>query len=71
MVGAESVYTGSMISPSLSALMAQEIDPTIKIWLGFGEDKEPAKHIILFVIEIAHTSLPGVPTVDKRCSVVL
>ena len=64
MVGAESIYAGSMISPSPSALMTQEIDPTVKIWLGFGEDKEPAKRTIVFVMEIARTPLPGAPTVD-------
>ena len=43
----------------------------MKVWPGFGEDEEPAKHTILFVMEIARTPLPGVPTVDKRCSAVL
>ena len=65
MVGAKSIYIGSMISPSPSALVTQEIDPTIKIWLGFGEDEEPAKHTILFIIETARTPLPGAPTVDR------
>ena len=71
MVGIESIYTGSMISPSSSALMTQEIDLIIKIWSGFGEDEEPAKCTILFVMEIAHTPLPGMPTIDRILSVVL
>ena len=70
-VGAESICTVLKISPSPSALMTQEIDPAVKIWLGFGEDEELKKCSILFVMEIARTPLPGVPTVDKRCSAVL
>ena len=62
-VGAESICTGSMISPSLSALMTQEINPIIKIWLGFGEDEDPAKCTILFIMEITlHT-----PTWRANC----
>ena len=71
MIGAESIYTGSMSSPSPSALMTQEIDLTMKIWLGCGRDEEPAKHTILFDMETARTPLPGVPTVDKISSAVL
>ena len=63
MVGAESICTGSMISPSLSALMTQEIDPIVKIWLGFGEDEEPAKCTILFVMKTARTA----PTWRANC----
>ena len=43
----------------------------MKIWPGFGEGKEPAKHTILFVIEIARTPLPGAPTIDRISLVVL
>ena len=71
MVGAELIYTGLMISPSPSALMTQEIDPTIKIWPDFGEGEEPTKCAILFIIETAHIALPGVPTVDRISSAVL
>ena len=71
MVGAESICTGSMISPSLSALMIQEIDPTVKIWSGCREDEEPTKHTILFDMETAHTPLSGTPTVDRISSAVL
>ena len=60
-----------MISPSPSALMTQEIDPTVKIWPGFGEDEEPIKCTNLFVMETTCTPLPGVPTVDRILSVVL
>ena len=70
MVGAESIYTGLKISSSPSALMTQEIDPTVKIWPGFGEDEEPEKCTILFVMETARTPLPAVPTINKRCSAV-
>ena len=47
-IGAESIYTGSMSSPSPSALMTQEIDLTMKIWLGCGRDEEPTEKAILF-----------------------
>ena len=70
MVGAESICTGSMISLSPSTLMIQEIDPTVKIWLGCGEDEEPTKHTILFDMETACTPLPGAPTVDRISLVV-
>ena len=68
MVGVELIYTGLMISPSLSALMTQEIDPTVKIWPSFGEDEEPKKCTILFVMETARTPLPGALTVDRISS---
>ena len=71
MIGVESICTGSMSSPTPSALMIHEIDPTVKIWLGYGRDKEPTERTILFDIEIARTPLPGVPTVDRISSVVL
>ena len=71
MTGAKSICTGSRSSSTLSALMVHEIDPTMKIWPGFGVDEEPAKRTILFVIETACTPLPGAPTIDKRCSAVL
>ena len=51
--------------------MTQEIDPTVKIWSGSGEDKELEKYTILFVMEIARTPLPGAPTVDRILSAVL
>ena len=70
MVDVESICTKSMISPSPSTLMTQEIDPTIKIWLDFGEDEEPAKHTILFVIETARTPLPSIPIIDRIFSAV-
>ena len=70
-IGAESICTGSMSSPTSSALMIQEIDPTMKIWPGCGTDKEPMEKAILFDKETAHTPLPGAPTVDRISSAVL
>ena len=70
-VGVESICTGLMISPFPSALMTQEIDPTVKIWSGFGEDEEPEKCTILFVMETARTPLPGASTIDRISSAVL
>ena len=70
-IGAESICTGSMSSSTLSALMIQEINPTMKIWPGYGRDEEPAKHTILFDMETACTPLPGAPTVDRISSAVL
>ena len=64
-IGAVLICTGSISSPTLSALMIHEIDPTVKIWLGCGRDEEPTEHTILFVMETAHTPLPGAPTIDK------
>ena len=60
-----------MSSLTLSALMIHEIDPTMKIWPGYGRDEEPAEHTILFDIETARTPLLGVPTVDRISSAVL
>ena len=71
MIGAVLICTDSMSSLTPSALMIHEIDPTMKIWPGYGRDEEPAKHTILFDMETARTPLPGVPTVDKISSVVL
>ena len=71
MVGAESICTDLMIFPSPSVFMTQKIDPTVKIWPGFGEDEEPEKCTILFVMETACTPLSGEPTVDRISSAVL
>ena len=71
MIGIESICTDSMSSPTLSALMIHEIDPTMKIWPGYGRDKETAECTILFDIEIACTPLPGALTIDRISSAVL
>ena len=71
MVGAVLVCIGSMSSSTPSALMIHKIDPTVKIWSGYGRDEEPAKCTILFDMEIARTPLPGAPTVDIISSAVL
>ena len=71
MVGAESICTSSMSSLTLSALMIHEIDPTMKIWLGYGRDKEPTEKAILFDKETACTPLPSAPAVNKISSAVL
>ena len=71
MVGAERICTGSRSSPTLSAFMTHEMDPTVKIWSGYGRDEEPAEKAILFDKETTCTPLPGAPTVDKRYSAVL
>ena len=55
MVGTEQICTGSWSSPTPSALMIHEIDPIVKIWLGYGRDEEPAKCTILFDMETART----------------
>ena len=52
-VGAERIYTGSRSSPTPSALMTHEMDPTVKIWPGCGRDKEPVEKAILFNKETA------------------
>ena len=70
-VGTGSICTGSMISPSPSALMTQEINLTVKIWPSFGEDEGPTKRTILFIMETTRTPLPGAPTIDKISSVVI
>ena len=71
MISAESIYTRSMSSPTLSALMIQEIDLSVKIWPGYGRDEEPAKCTILFDMETTRTPLPGAPTIDRISSTVL
>ena len=71
MIGAESIYTGSRSSPTPSALMIHEIDPTMKIWPGCGRDEEPAEKVILFDKKTARKPLPGAPTVDRISSAVL
>ena len=71
MIGTESICAGSRSSPTPSVLMIQEIDPTMKIWLGCGRDKEPIEKAILFDKEIARSPLPGAPTIDKISSAVL
>ena len=70
-VGAERICTGSRSSLTLSALMTHEMDPTMKIWPGYGRDEEPVEKAILFDKEIARKPLPGAPTVDKISSAVL
>ena len=63
-MGVVLIYTSSMSSPTPSALMIHEIDPTVKIWSGYGRDEEPTKHTILFDMETARTPLLGAPIVD-------
>ena len=70
MIGTESICTGSRSSPTPSVLMTHEMDPTMKIWLGYGRDEEPAEKAILFDKETARTPLPSAPTVDRICSAV-
>ena len=65
------MQNGSRSSPTPSALMIHEIDPTVKIWLGYGRDEELAERTILFDIEIACIPLPSAPTVDRISSMVL
>ena len=71
MIGVESIYIGSMSSPTPSALMIHEIDPTVKIWPGYGRDEEPTEKAIFFDKETARKPLPSAPTVDKISSAVL
>ena len=71
MIGTEMICTSSRSSPTPSALMIQEIDPTVKIWPGYGRDEEHAEKTILFDKETACTPLHGAPTVDKISSAVL
>ena len=54
-----------------SMLMTHEMDPTMKIWSGYGRDEEPTEKAILFNKEIARTPLPGTPTIDRISSAVL
>ena len=70
-IGAESIYTGSINSLIPLVLMTHEIDPTVKIWLGYGRDEDPTKRTILFDIETARTPQPGEPTVNRISSAVL
>ena len=51
--------------------MTHEMDPTMKIWPGYGRDEEPAEKAILFDKETARTPLPGAPTVDRISPAVL
>ena len=71
MIGAESICTGSMSSLTPSVLMIQEIDPTMKIWLGRRRDEESVEKAILFDKETTRTTLPGVPSVNRISSAVL
>ena len=71
MIRAELISTGSRSSPTLSALMVHEIDPTVKIWPGYRRDEEPVEKTILFDRETARKPLPGAATVDRISSAVL
>ena len=51
--------------------MIHEIDLTVKIWLGYGRDKEPTEKAILFDKETARKPLPSAPTVDRISLAVL
>ena len=53
MIRTEMIYASSRSSPTPSVLMIQEIDPTMKIWPGYGRDKEPVEKAILFNKETA------------------
>ena len=70
-VGAEQICTGSRSSPTPSALMTHEMDPTMKIWPGYGRDEKPVEKTILFDKETTRTPLSGAPTVDTISSTVL
>ena len=65
MVGTEQICTGSRSSLTPSVLMTHMMDPTVKIWSGYGRDEEPTEKAILFDKKTSRTTLPGVPTVDK------
>ena len=71
MIGTELICAGSRSSLTPSAMMIQEIDPTVKIWPGYGRDEEPAEKAILFDKETTCKPLPGAPTVDIISLVVL
>ena len=71
MVGTERIYIGSRSSLTPSMLMTHEMDPTVKIWPGYGRDKEPTKKAILFDKETARIPLPGAPTIDRISLAVL
>ena len=62
-IGVALIYTGSMSSPTPLALMIHEIDPTMKIWLGYGRDDEPTEKAILFDKETTCTA----PTWCANC----
>ena len=51
--------------------MTHEMDPTVKIWLGYGRDEEPVEKTILFDKETTRTPLPSAPTIDRISSAVL
>ena len=51
--------------------MIHEIDPTVKIWLGYGRDEEPTEKVILFDKETARTPLPGALTINRISSALL
>ena len=70
-VSVEWICTGSRSSPTPSTLMTHVMDPTVKIWPGYGRDEEPAEKAILFDKETTRTPLPGAPTVDRISSAVL
>ena len=61
-VGAEWICTGSRSSPTPSALMTHVMDPTVKIWPGYGRNEDPAEKAILFDKETARTPLPSTHT---------
>ena len=71
MISAEPICLGSRSSPTPSVLMTYDMDPTVKIWPGYGRGEEPAEKAILFDKEIAHKPLPSAPTVNRISSVVL
>ena len=71
MTGAALICTGSMSSPTLSALMIHEIDLTVKIWPGCRRDEEPVEKAILFNKETTCKPLPGAIAVDRISSAVL
>jgi len=48
--------------------MTHVMDPTVKIWLGYGRDEEPAEKAILFDKETTRSPLPSAPTVDRISS---
>ena len=64
-VGAERICTGSRSSPTPSALITHVMDPTVKIWPGYGRDEETMEKAILFDKETIRTPLPGAPTIDR------
>ena len=70
-VSAERICTDSRSSPTPSVLMTHVMDPTVKIWPGYGRNEEPTEKAILFDKETARTPLPSAPTVDRISSAVL